>query len=102
MNQEKQMTQVKDMKLLLIAMPLLFLLMAASLFFMFPVGQKLLGKSLVVTSTDGYEIIYKEKTLVYAPQSSVVQYSDDFSNIIVLYKNGLHDTFVNGKLVKDQ
>ena len=100
MNLENVSQAKKNIRVLLIAVSLLFLLMVGSIFFMLPIGQKLLGKSLVVTSSNGYEIIYKGKTLAYAPSNSVVQYSDDFSNIVVLYKDGSHETFVNGKLVK--
>ncbi|MDY0292834.1 MAG: hypothetical protein RBR02_10935 [Desulfuromonadaceae bacterium] len=99
---EKSVSQAKkNIRLLLIVVPLLFLLMSGSIFFMLPIGQKLLGKSLVVASASGYEIIYKGKTVAYASANSVVvQNSDDFSNIVVLYKNGTHDTWINGELMK--
>jgi len=99
---EGQVSQeTKDIRLLLTAVPLLFLLTAGPIFFMLPIGQKLLGKSLVVASASGYEIIYKGKTVAYAPANSVVvQNSDDFSNIVVLYKNSTHDTWINGELVQ--
>lgn len=101
MNKEEQVSQEKnDMQLLLIAVPLLLLFIIGSIFFMLPIGQKLLGKSLVVTSTSGYEIIYKGQTLMLAPSNCAVRYSDDFSEIVVTCKDGSHDTFINGELVK--
>lgn len=100
MNKEEQAFQAKDIRLLLITIPFLFLFMVGSIFFMLPIGQKLLGKSLVVTSASGYEVIYKGQTLMLAPSNCVVQYSDDFSKIDVTCKDGSRDTFINGELVK--
>jgi|GEM_PF-4525557 len=100
MSEEQVYQAKKNIRLLLIAVPLLLLLMAGSIFFMFPVGQKLLGKSLVVASASGYEIIYKGQTLMLAPSNCVVHYTDDFSQIDVTCKDGSHDTWVNGELVK--
>lgn len=101
MNKEEQVSQEKkDIRLLLIAVPLLFLLMIGSIFFMLPIGQKLLGKSLVVTSASGYEIIYKGQTLMLAPSNCIVHYADDFSQINVTCKDGSHNMFINGELVK--
>ena len=100
MSKEEQVPQTKDIRLLLIAIPLLLLFMIGSIFFMLPTGQKLLGKSLVVSNLSGYEIIYKGQTLMFAPSNCAVRYSDDFSEIVVTCKNGSHDTFINGELVK--
>lgn len=100
MSEEQASQEKKDIRLLLIAVPLLFLLMAGSIFCMFPIGQKLLGKSLVVASASGYEIIYKGQTLMLAPSNCVVHYTDDFSQIDVTCKDKSHDTWVNGELVK--
>lgn len=90
----------KDISLPLIAMLFLTLLIGGALFFMLPAGQKMLGKSLVVTSTNGYEIIYKGQTLMHAASNCVVQYSDGFSEIVVSCKDGSHKTWKNGELVK--
>lgn len=101
MKKEELASQVKkDIRIVLIVVPLLFLLMAGSIFFMLPIGQKLLGKSLVVTSASGYEIIYKGETLMYAPSNCVVQYFGDFSEIVVGCKDGSRNTWINGELVQ--
>lgn len=101
MSKEEQIFQARDIKLLLITVPLLLLFMVGSIFFMLPIGQKLLGKSLVVTSASGYEIIYKGQTLMYAPSNCVVEYSDkEFTQINVMCKDGSRTTWLNGKLVK--
>lgn len=88
----------------LILLAIAIFLLGTTLFFMLPPGKKLLGQSFFLSDNNGWEIIYKGKTLTSSSdESCVATYTENFNEILVTCsKSGLIQTWKNGVLIEDK